>query len=81
MFYLYIIQSELDGSYYVGSTHDIKRRLKEHNGKSAHFTSKKKPWKVSHIEEFASKTEAIQRERYIKRMKSKKYIESLIDIQ
>lgn len=47
MKYVYILQSELESErYYTGSTHDLKRRLKEHNdGKSIH-TNKYRPWKL-----------------------------------
>ncbi len=30
MWYVYILTSERDGKLYVGSTNDLKRRLKEH---------------------------------------------------
>jgi putative endonuclease len=31
MWYTYIIQSLVDGSYYIGSTHDVLLRLERHN--------------------------------------------------
>ncbi|MBN1904352.1 MAG: GIY-YIG nuclease family protein [Deltaproteobacteria bacterium] len=30
-YYIYIIQSELDESYYVGSTQNLEARLERHN--------------------------------------------------
>ena len=30
MWYVYILRSQLDRKYYVGSTNDLKRRVKEH---------------------------------------------------
>lgn len=31
MWYVYILRSKKDGGTYIGSTDDLKRRLKEHN--------------------------------------------------
>lgn len=47
MFYVYIIESEKNGNYYVGHSDEPNRRLKEHN-ESTHltFTSKFRPWKL-----------------------------------
>ena len=72
------MQSELDGSYYVGYTKKIEERVREHNEGSTRYSSKKRPWKLVHREEFADDTEARQRELAIKRKKSRKYIEWLI---
>ena len=45
MYYVYLIESELDGTRrYIGLTSDLRRRLQDHNeGKSLH-TAKYKPW-------------------------------------
>ncbi|MGA8221414.1 MAG: GIY-YIG nuclease family protein [Candidatus Acidiferrales bacterium] len=48
MYYVYILRSESNPEHtYIGYTHDLRTRLKEHNaGKSSH-TNKFKPWKIS----------------------------------
>ena len=80
MYYLYILYSQSARKYYVGSSNDISRRLLEHNDvESSHYTKRHQPWKLVYAEKYVSKTFAIQRERYIKRMKSKKYIERLVE--
>jgi putative endonuclease len=76
--YCYILYSHKLNKYYVGSTIDIRRRLEEHNRGKEKFTSTGTPWALVHKEVFKSLTEARQRELYIKKMKSRKYIESLI---
>lgn len=47
MKFVYILKSlKNSDKYYTGSTHDLERRLKEHNtGQSAH-TNKYKPWSI-----------------------------------
>ncbi|TAK59607.1 MAG: hypothetical protein EPO24_07515 [Bacteroidetes bacterium] len=41
---IYILQSEQDGSYYVGHTHDIILRLAHHNDGWTKSTKGKRPW-------------------------------------
>ena len=77
-YFLYIIQSVADSSYYVGYTHDLRLRLEHHNAGWTMSTKAKRPWKIVYSERCASKSDAIRREAYIKRMKSRTYIESLI---
>jgi len=41
MFYVYILQSQTDKSYYAGFTEDLKNRIKEHNTGKSKFTATK----------------------------------------
>ena len=43
MWYVYILRSQKDGKFCVGSTSDLKRRLREHNEGSCEFTRDRKP--------------------------------------
>ena len=56
----------------------MKRRLYEHNIGHSKFTRIGMPWKFIYEEAFETLQEAKQRERKIKAMKSRKYIEDLI---
>ena len=78
MFTLYILYSEKIDRYYVGYTNDIHRRLSEHNRFKGKFTDSGIPWKVVYTEQYISKIEAKNRERFIKRKKSKQFILELI---
>jgi len=77
-FYVYIIQSELDGSYYVGSTQDLDERLQRHNQGRSKYTKPKRPWELVYKEELPDRPSAVRRENYLKSQKSKQLIESLI---
>ena len=79
MFLVYIIESLKDQSYYVGHTQDIKDRLKRHNEGRSKSTKNKTPWKLVYTEEYETKSEATKRECRIKKMKSRKYIDELIN--
>ena len=82
MHYLYILQSESTGRYYIGQTDNLERRLSEHND-SCYTGSKttkrfKGPWKLIYSEEYKTRLEAMARERQIKGWKSRKAINGLI---
>jgi len=77
-FFVYIIYSSILDRYYVGYTRNPQERLVKHNLGATNYTRRGKPWELVYVEEFSSRAEAILRENQIKRMKSRKYIESLI---
>jgi len=76
--FVYILYSETRNHYYIGSCADIEERLNRHNNGSTPSTKPGRPWKVVCLEPHSSKTEALKRENYLKKMKSRVYIEDLI---
>lgn len=78
MFTVYILFSEKTGRYYVGYTNDLTRRISEHNRVKGKFTDQGIPWSLVYSENYNSKKEAIDRERFIKSRKSKHFISELI---
>ena len=77
-FHVYILFSESLDRYYIGFTENLTGRLDRHLRSKKGFTSKAKDWKLLYSEDFKLKREAIERERQIKKWKSRKMIESLI---
>ncbi|MBN9349429.1 MAG: GIY-YIG nuclease family protein [Chitinophagaceae bacterium] len=67
VFYVYIIESLKDETYYKGFTTDYEKRLIQHNNGESDYTSKKIPWKLVYVEEYTSKREALIRERNLKK--------------
>ena len=55
MFYVYILESEIDGDFYKGSTEDYVKRLAEHNRGESQFTRSKMPWKLIFVRKFNDK--------------------------
>ncbi|GGW78341.1 hypothetical protein GCM10008086_02340 [Salegentibacter mishustinae] len=76
-FHIYILFSEALNKYYISSTQDINIRLEKHLQSNKVFTSKAKDWVLVYSEEFKTRTEAIRRERQIKKCKSRIMIEKL----
>jgi len=79
MFYTYILQSVKNGGYYIGHCSEIIERLSYHNIGKVKATGNKDPWKVVYNETFKTKIEANRRELQIKKKKSSKYLEYLIN--
>jgi len=64
MFYVYVIQSQLDTGLYIGYTSDLKRRLWQHNSGEAKATSFRCPWELIYYEAYVLKEDAEGRERF-----------------
>ncbi len=80
MHYLYILHSKKLDRYYVGQTADVEFRINLHLNKvfSKSFTSKSNDWEIVFEYEAQTKEEFLFLERFIKRMKSRKFIEKVI---
>ena len=76
--FVYILFSKTLNKYYVGSTPDLDRRIAEHNRGKEKFTKTGVPWILVYKEVFEELKQARQRESFIKKMKSRTYIERLI---
>ena len=80
MFFVYILFSDSLNQYYVGETDDLELRLiwhNEHYFEKAH-TIKANDWKLIWSLQCDSRGQAKKIEAFIKRMKSRKFIERLI---
>ena len=78
MFFTYILYSAKYDRYYIGHCEDMNKRLYRHNSKMVTATKNFIPWEIVYYEQFESRIEANKTELYIKRMKSRKYVEKLI---
>ena len=65
MAWMYILQCA-DGSYYVGSSVDLEKRLAQHKvGEGANYTARRVPVKLVYAEEFDRVEEAYAREKQV----------------
>jgi putative endonuclease len=76
MWYVYILKSTLDNTYYKGISQNYVRRLEEHNAGLSSYTSRKRPWILLHVETQPDKKSALIRERKLKKCK-REYFEWL----
>ena len=80
MHYLYILFSENLQKFYVGETNNIQSRVLKHNNhtyKKA-FTRASDDWKIVLSKELENRTQTLFLESFIKRMKSKIFINKII---
>ena len=66
MYYVYILQSEKDHSYYKGYTADLKKQFQKHNSRGQKYTSQKVPYKLIWFCAFSNKEKALKFEKYLK---------------
>ena len=73
MWFVYLVRCA-DNSLYTGITTDVQRRIEEHNGNNktgSKYTRVKRPVIVVYKEQAPTRSEALKRERKIKRMSHK----------
>ena len=72
MAYVYILQSEKNNRYYIGSTKDINVRFKQHNSGNVKSTKNNRPYKLACYQKYDSIEEAKFIEMKIKKMEEKR---------
>jgi putative endonuclease len=77
-FFVYILQSQSTGRYYVGQSKNLDERIAYHNSNYSKSLKNRGPWKLVHFEEYPTRGDAIRREIYVKKQKDRSYIERLI---
>ncbi|MCH7955350.1 MAG: GIY-YIG nuclease family protein [Candidatus Marinimicrobia bacterium] len=75
MYYLYILESEVNGRYYIGITSNVKKRLGQHNAGKTKSTKAYIPWRLNCKVEYTTRKEAAVAERKLKNSKSRIVIE------
>ena len=74
MFFIYVLQSEQTGQYYIGSTRDVSVRLAQHNAGRTPSTKRYRPWRLVYTEAYGNLREARQREQKVKSWKNPGYM-------
>jgi len=77
-YFVYILQSEKNKTYYVGSTQNLIERLERHNQGRSEHTKLLRPWSLVHFEEAPDRSSAVKRENEIKAHKKRTYIEDIV---
>ena len=81
---VYILYSANLKRYYIGQTDDLSRRLAQHTSKqhATSFTAKARDWQLVLELKCSSREQARRLENFIKRMKSRKFVDQLrVDIE
>ncbi|MBU4346105.1 MAG: GIY-YIG nuclease family protein, partial [Candidatus Omnitrophica bacterium] len=65
-YFVYVLRSVKDNSFYIGISRDPEIRLKEHNFGDSKYTKGHRPYRLTYKEEFADRLSARSREKYLK---------------
>ena len=79
MYFVYLLYSVKCDRYYTGYAADVNARLIRHNNGFVNATKNCRPYQLMASKNYGSETEARKEEARIKKQKSRKYIEWLID--
>ncbi|MBI4437818.1 GIY-YIG nuclease family protein [Candidatus Uhrbacteria bacterium] len=66
MFYVYVLESESSGRWYMGYSSDLRARLQKHNQHGNTSTAHDGPWKLIYYEAYIRKEDALGREQFLK---------------
>ena len=75
-YFVYILQSEVDGKNYAGYTKDLKSRLQAHQKGEVVSTKYRRPLKLIYYEACLSQEDALKREKYFKTHYGKMYLKN-----
>ena len=78
MYYIYALFSLKDRKLYIGFTHNVDARVKEHNSGKVPSTQTRRPLKLIYYEMHLSKKDALRRERYFKTTKGRTTIKQML---
>jgi putative endonuclease len=80
MFYAYVVRSVNHPYLYKGHCEDLKKRLLEHNSGMTKSIRMYAPFELVYFEEFATRNQAVRRERYFKTAAGRRFLKEKIGI-
>ena len=75
-YFVYVLLSQNDGNLYTGYTSDLKERMNEHNSGKVKSTKERRPLELVYFEGCLNRSDATQREKYLKTSYGKKYLKN-----
>ena len=77
MYYVYVLRNPA-GRHYTGYAGDLAQRLGQHNSGVTKSTKNGGPWTLLYQEPFATRFEAMRRERFLKSGKGREELRSIM---
>ena len=74
MNYSYVLLSERDNRFYIGSTGDLRERLRQHHAGRVESTAYRRPVRLVYYEACLNAQDARRRERYLKSGRGGRYL-------
>jgi len=80
MFFTYVLRSKRDNRFYIGHTNDLTERIERHNGGRVPATKHRTPLELIYSETFETRSEAANRERYLKGLKGGNQFHKIVGV-
>lgn len=74
--YVYILQSQKNKQWYIGSTNNYKKRISSHNQGKNKATKPYLPWKLIYLEVSLNRDDVRAREKYLKSGMGRRYLKN-----
>ena len=78
-YFVYIIYSLSKDRYYIGHCENLEKRLDDHKNGRSTYTKNAKDWEFRWTKSFPNRSAAMKVEASLKKKKSRRYLEYLID--
>ncbi len=79
MYYVYIIESLKNNSYYIGQTDNLNKRIERHNKGRNLSTKAYIPWELKWWNEYETRSEAMAIEKKLKGIKKREGLKSFVE--
>ena len=80
-YYVYLLKSEKDNSWYIGYTSNLEERIMQHNSGKTITTKRKLTWRILYYEVSFNMGDAIAREKYLKSGMGRRYLKNRLKFQ
>jgi len=81
MWYVYLLLSLKNGSWYTGCTDNLKKRFQEHNTGKSRYTKSLMPWKLIYYEACLNRKDGFRREKYLKSGYGRRWLKNRLKFQ
>ena len=78
MYWVYILKSSKDNKFYIGSTSNLEKRIKYHNGGKVRSTKSRRPLDLIYSKKYNSVRLARQRENFLKSGQGRKWVREVV---
>ncbi len=73
-YYVYVLESKIDGKWYTGYTKNLRSRFEQHNAGKVQSTKHRRPFEMIYFEGCKNQDDALHREKYLKTHYGKMFI-------
>jgi predicted GIY-YIG superfamily endonuclease len=80
IYFIYLLESEKSGVWYIGLSSDPQTRLMQHNQGKSKFTSGHIPWKLLYSEKAGDLKNARAKEKYYKSAAGKRKLKKILGL-